>query len=60
VFGLVGNIVAIIVLSRPAMKGSFSSLLIGKIRMAVFKRIFFAYIQKKSRLLWSIILCKKQ
>jgi hypothetical protein len=31
VFGLVGNIVAIIVLSRPTMKGSFSSLLIGKI-----------------------------
>ena len=30
VFGLVGNIVAIIVLSRPTMKGSFSSLLIGK------------------------------
>lgn len=30
VFGLVGNIVAIVVLSRPAMKGSFSSLLIGK------------------------------
>ena len=30
VFGLVGNIVAIIILSRPAMKGSFSSLLIGK------------------------------
>jgi hypothetical protein len=31
VFGLVGNIVAIIVLSRPVMKGSFSSLLIGKV-----------------------------
>ena len=31
VFGLVGNIVAIVVLSRPTMKGSFSSLLIGKI-----------------------------
>ena len=30
VFGLVGNIVAIIVLSRPVMKGSFASLLIGK------------------------------
>jgi hypothetical protein len=28
-FGLFGNIVAIIVLSRPAMKGSFSTLLIG-------------------------------
>lgn len=31
IFGLVGNIVAIIVLSRPAMKGSFSSLLIGNL-----------------------------
>ena len=30
VFGLAGNVVAIIVLSRPAMKGSFSSLLISK------------------------------
>ena len=30
VFGLLGNIVAIVVLSRPTMKGSFSSLLIGK------------------------------
>lgn len=30
IFGLVGNMVAIVVLSRPAMKGSFSSLLIGK------------------------------
>ena len=29
-FGLVGNIVAIVVLSRPTMKGSFSSLLIGE------------------------------
>ena len=30
IFGLVGNIVAIIVLSNRVMKGSFSSLLIGK------------------------------
>ncbi len=30
VFGLAGNIVAIVVLSQPEMKGSFSSLLIGK------------------------------
>ena len=29
-FGLVGNIVAIVVLSKPAMKGSFHTLLIGK------------------------------
>ena len=29
-FGLVGNVVAIIVLSNSTMKGSFSSLLIGK------------------------------
>ena len=28
-FGLVGNVVAIIVLSRPSMRGSFSTLLIG-------------------------------
>jgi hypothetical protein len=31
IFGLIGNMVAIVVLSRPAMKGSFSTLLIGKI-----------------------------
>ena len=30
-FGLAGNIVAIIVLSSPVMRGSFSSLLIGKL-----------------------------
>ena len=30
-FGLAGNIVAIIVLSSPVMRGSFSSLLIGKV-----------------------------
>ena len=30
IFGLMGNVVALIVLSRPSMKGSFSSLLIGK------------------------------
>lgn len=30
IFGLVGNIIAIVVLSRPSMKGSFSTLLIGK------------------------------
>lgn len=30
VFGLAGNIISIIVLSRPPMKGSFSTLLIGK------------------------------
>ena len=30
IFGLAGNIVAIVVLSSPVMKGSFSSLLIGK------------------------------
>ncbi len=30
IFGLMGNIVAIVVLSRPVMKGSFSSLLIGE------------------------------
>lgn len=30
-FGLIGNIVAIIVLSRPPMRGSFSTLLIGRI-----------------------------
>ena len=30
-FGLAGNIVAIIVLSSPLMRGSFSSLLIGKL-----------------------------
>lgn len=30
VFGLLGNVVAIIVLSRPVMKGSFSTLLIGE------------------------------
>ena len=29
-FGLVGNVVAIIVLSRPSMRGSFSTLLIGE------------------------------
>ncbi|XP_059087497.1 FMRFamide receptor-like [Tigriopus californicus] len=29
IFGLVGNIIAIVVLSRPSMKGSFSTLLIG-------------------------------
>lgn len=29
-FGLVGNVVAIVVLSRPTMRGSFSTLLIGK------------------------------
>merc|ERR1711879_342433 len=29
IFGLMGNVVAIIVLSRPSMKGSFSSLLIA-------------------------------
>ena len=33
VFGLLGNIVAIIVISRPTMKGSFSSLLIGKLTL---------------------------
>ena len=31
IFGLAGNIVAIIVLSSPVMRGSFSSLLIGKL-----------------------------
>ncbi len=31
VFGLVGNVVAIVVLSRPPMRGSFSTLLIGKV-----------------------------
>ena len=30
IFGLVGNMVAIVVLSSPVMKGSFSSLLIGE------------------------------
>ena len=30
-FGLAGNVVAIIVLSSPVMRGSFSSLLIGKV-----------------------------
>ena len=30
-FGLAGNVVAIIVLSSPVMRGSFSSLLIGKL-----------------------------
>ena len=30
VFGLVGNTVSIIVLSRPSMRGSFSTLLIGR------------------------------
>ena len=29
-FGLAGNVVSIIVLSRPQMKGSFSTLLIGE------------------------------
>ena len=33
IFGLMGNVVAIIVLSKPAMKGSFSSLLIGKYKI---------------------------
>ena len=28
--GVVGNVVAIFILSKPIMKGSFSSLLIGK------------------------------
>ena len=50
VFGLVGNIVAIIVLSRPTMKGSFSSLLIGKnFPLCTFYRYyqqFFAWRQK--------------
>ena len=31
IFGLAGNVVAIIVLSSPVMRGSFSSLLIGKV-----------------------------
>ena len=35
IFGLMGNVVAIIVLSKPAMKGSFSSLLIGKYKILV-------------------------
>ena len=30
IFGLIGNTIAIIVLSRPCMKGSFSTLLIGR------------------------------
>jgi len=29
IFGVVGNVVAIFILSKPLMKGSFSSLLIG-------------------------------
>ena len=43
-FGLAGNIVAIIVLSSPVMRGSFSSLLIGKvfkINSAWFNLIFY-------------------
>ena len=39
-FGLAGNIVAIIVLSSPVMRGSFSSLLIGKVFKFVNSSIF--------------------
>jgi len=35
-FGLVGNMVAIVVLSRPSMRGSFSTLLIGEQTPLVF------------------------
>ena len=35
VFGVAGNIINIVVLSKPSMKGSFSTLLIGQFKVSV-------------------------